>query len=92
MKSLRLADHNAVELRDDQPLMGGDLEIDSIDILQLVVDIERHFRIKLISGTFDKAVWRDINSLAAAVDERMQMRVKGTDASRVPEMDRGIPL
>ena len=41
LKSLRITDLSPEDLRDDQPLLGGDLEIDSIDILQLVLEIER---------------------------------------------------
>lgn len=74
VKSLRLTDQNVTELRDDQPLMGGDLEIDSIDIMQLILEIERHFGIKLISGKFDPVVWKDVDSLAAAVEEKMRMK------------------
>jgi acyl carrier protein len=74
VKSLRLTDQNVTELRDDQPLMGGDLEIDSIDIMQLILEIERHFGIKLISGKFDPTVWKDVASLAAAVEEKMTMK------------------
>ena len=74
VKSLRLTDQNVTELRDDQPLMGGDLEIDSIDIMQLILEIERHFGIKLISGKFDPTVWKDVDSLAAVVEEKMRMK------------------
>ena len=74
VKSLRLTDHNIADLRDDQALMGGDLEIDSIDTMQLILEIERHFGIKLISGKFDPAVWKDVNSLAAAVEEKLKTK------------------
>ena len=33
---LRIKDRTAADLSDDQQLLGGDLEIDSIDILQLI--------------------------------------------------------
>lgn len=72
LKSLRITDSTVADLRDDQPLMGGDIEIDSIDIMQLILEIERHFGIKLITGTFDQSVWKDINSLTAAVEEKMK--------------------
>jgi acyl carrier protein len=74
VKSLRLTEQNVTELRDDQPLMGGDLEIDSIDIMQLILEIERHFGIKLITGKFDPTVWKDVDSLATAVEEKMRMK------------------
>ena len=72
LKSLRITDTTAAELRDDQPLIGGEMEIDSIDILQLILEIERHFGIKLVTGKFDQAAWKDINSLAATIEEKMK--------------------
>jgi len=72
VKSLRITDSTAADLRDDQPLLAGDMEIDSIDILQLILEIERHFGIKLVTGKFDQSAWKDINSLATAVEEKMK--------------------
>jgi acyl carrier protein len=74
IKSLRLTDHQVADLCDDQPLMGGDLEIDSIDTMQLILEIERHFGIKLVAGKFDPAIWKDVNSLAAAIEQKMSLK------------------
>lgn len=74
IKSLRLTDHNVADLRDDQPLIGGDLEIDSIDTMQLILEIERHFGIKLVAGKFDPSVWKDVNSLSAAIEDKMRLK------------------
>ncbi len=62
------------DLRDDQPLLGGDLEIDSIDILQLILEIERHFGIKLVEGEFDESVWKSIDQLAATIEAKIAAR------------------
>jgi acyl carrier protein len=51
-------------------LLGGDLEIDSIDILQLILEIERRFGIKLVDGELDESDWRSIKTLAAAVEAK----------------------
>jgi acyl carrier protein len=72
IKSLRLTDQTAATLRDDQPLIGGDLEIDSIDTMQLILEIERHFGIKLVSGKFDPTVWKDVNTLTAVIEEKLK--------------------
>jgi acyl carrier protein len=48
--------------------MGSELEIDSIDILQLILEIERHFGIRLVTGKFEPGVWQSINTLAAAIE------------------------
>ncbi len=72
IKSLRITDVAPGELRDDQPLLGGDLEIDSIDVLQLILEIEKHFGIQLVTGRFDRSAWDNVNSLAAAIETRMK--------------------
>ncbi len=71
LKSLRITDLTPEDLRDDQPLLGGDLEIDSIDILQLILEIERHFGIKLVGGKFDEKVWASIRRFGSY--HRIQM-------------------
>jgi len=68
VRSLRITDLTPDQLRDDQPLMGSELEIDSIDILQLILEIERHFGIRLVTGKFEPGVWESINTLAAAIE------------------------
>ena len=68
---LRITDRSAADLSDDQPLLGGDLEIDSIDILQLILEIERRFGIKLVDGELDESAWRNIGTLAAAVEAKV---------------------
>jgi acyl carrier protein len=68
LNSLRITDLTPGDLRDDQPLLGGELEIDSIDVLQLILEIERHFRIKLVQADFDKKYLENINTLAAIIE------------------------
>ena len=71
LKSLRITDMSPEDLRDDQPLMGGELEIDSIDILQLVLEIERHFGIKLVQANFDQKHFESLNTLAAIIEAKV---------------------
>jgi len=78
LKSLRITDAVPEDLPDDrpllgghQPLLGGHVEFDSIDILQLILDIERHFGIKLVKGKFEQEAWLSINTLAATVETRL---------------------
>jgi len=42
--------------------------------MQLILEIERHFGIKLVAGKFDPSVWKDVTSLAAAIEEKMKLR------------------
>jgi acyl carrier protein len=71
LKSLRITDLTPADLRDDQPLLGGELEIDSIDVLQLILEIERHFGIKLVQGNFNQKSLETVNALAAIVESKM---------------------
>jgi acyl carrier protein len=71
LKSLRITDLTPEDLRDDQPLLGGDLEIDSIDILQLVLEIERHFGIKLVHANFDQTHLESVDALAAIIESKV---------------------
>ncbi len=72
VQGLRIEDTTAADLSDDQPLIGGDIAIDSVDILQLIVEIERSFSIKLVSGEFVRDEWESVGTLAAAIERKLQ--------------------
>jgi acyl carrier protein len=76
LSSLRITEITPEEFDDSRPLLDGDLEIDSIDILQLIVEIEKKYGIKLVSGKFDRTAWRDLNSLAATILAKMEEQAK----------------
>ena len=71
LTSLRIEDLKPADMPDDQPLLDGDLGIDSVDVLQLVLDIERHFKIKLVTATFQREAWKTVDSLAAAIKQKL---------------------
>ena len=71
LNSLRITDLRPEDLRDDQPLLGGELEIDSIDILQLVVEIERHFGITLVQENFTPKHLESVNALAGVIESKV---------------------
>ncbi|MFZ1083355.1 MAG: phosphopantetheine-binding protein [Terracidiphilus sp.] len=71
ISGLRIKDRTAEDLSADTRLMDGDLEIDSIDILQLILEIERQFKIKLVEGELDQSAWQTIGSLAASIQAKV---------------------
>jgi len=77
LSSLRITDTTPAQMDDDMPLLDGDWEIDSIDILQLIVDIEKNFGVKLVSGRFDRSAWQTIDTLSSAIHAKM------TESARV---------
>jgi len=76
LNSLRICDITPEQFEDDRALLDGDLEIDSIDILQLIVEIERKYGIRLVTGKFDRDAWRNVNSLAAAILAKMEEQAR----------------
>jgi acyl carrier protein len=71
ISGLRIKDRTAADLTDETELLGGELEIDSIDILQLILEIERQFKIELVEGELDQSAWRTIGTLAASVQAKI---------------------
>ena len=72
IRALRIEDKTPDQMSADQRLLDGGIEIDSIDILQLILEIEKTFGIKLVTGEFVRGEWETIKTLAAAIESRMQ--------------------
>ncbi len=61
----------AGEIRDDQPLFGpGSLGLDSVDALQLVVALDKHFGLKVPDPGAAREILATVNSMAAAVEQK----------------------
>jgi acyl carrier protein len=59
------------DIGDDQPLFGpGSLGLDSVDALQIVVALDKHFGLKIRDPEAAKAILRSVNTMAAAVNQK----------------------
>lgn len=59
---------SAAEIKDDQLLFGpGSLGLDSVDALQLVVALDKNFRLKIPSPVEAKEILHSVDSIAAAI-------------------------
>lgn len=67
VKSLRLEMPSA-EIPDDIPLFGEGLGLDSIDALELVLEIERAFGVAVTDEHLGKRVLRSVNSIAEFIE------------------------
>jgi acyl carrier protein len=74
IRALRIDDLTPDEIADDQPLLVGSLAIDSIDALQLVLEIERTFSVQLVTGKMDRGIWNNVSTLAAGIDHAVRAR------------------
>lgn len=63
---LNLIDVEPEDLEDDSPLFGpeGDLGLDSIDSVELLVLLEREYKLKITDPKEGRKVLTDVNSMA----------------------------
>lgn len=67
VETLNLPGVTPEEIADDHQLMGGELGLDSIDALELVVQIEREFGIKLENSEEVKQALQSVGSMAEQI-------------------------
>ena len=61
--------YGAEDIKDDQPLFGpGSLGLDSVDALQLVVALDKEFKLKIADPAKAKTILASVNTIAAAVE------------------------
>ncbi|MFC5456051.1 phosphopantetheine-binding protein [Prosthecobacter fluviatilis] len=71
MISELMLDMTADEIGDDTPLFGpAGIGLDSVDALQLVVMIEKHFGFKMADQDQAKRILQSVNTIAEAVDQK----------------------
>jgi acyl carrier protein len=61
------------EIRDDQPLFGPDgLGLDSVDALQLVVALDKHYGLKIPDPASPRSILLNVGTIAAAITSHQQ--------------------
>jgi acyl carrier protein len=66
---LNLLEVKPSDIKDDQPFFGGGLGLDSIDSIELIVLLDRHYGIKIKDPKEGRKVLVDINTMAAYILE-----------------------
>jgi len=69
IEALNLEDLTPADIRDDEPLFGEGLGLDSIDALELFVLLDKQYGIKLQNKEEGKQVFRSVNTMAAYIEE-----------------------
>jgi acyl carrier protein len=64
VKRLRLTDVSPESIGDADPLFGGGLDLDSVDLLDLVVGVEKEYGIRIASAAQGREILASVNSLA----------------------------
>ena len=63
---------------DDMPLIGGEMDLDSLDILLVVSSVEKHFGIKIPNEVVGRWVFQNVSTLAKFVQENRSAFASGT--------------
>ena len=68
--TLRLENVKPEDIKDDMPLFGEGLGLDSIDALELVVALEKQFEIKIADEDVGVKAFQNLNALAAFIEAK----------------------
>lgn len=69
IETLNLIDVQAEDIDENDPLVGGKLDIDSIDILELVIMIEKDYGVKIDNRDIGVKVFSSLKTLADYIQE-----------------------
>jgi acyl carrier protein len=67
-------------IADDMPFFGGDVDMDSLDILLLVTSIEKEFGIKVPNAAVGKQVFESVTTLATFIQESKAATATGASS------------
>jgi len=70
VRRLRLERVDPDSIRDDAPLVGGGLDLDSIDLLELVVGLEKEYGLKIADVAEGRRILASVQSLVDFVAEK----------------------
>jgi len=73
--TLGLLDVTPEDIKDDDPLVGGETGIDSIDVLELVMMIEKDYGVKIDSKELGARVFASVRTLATFILQARASRV-----------------
>ncbi len=71
IEELNLEDVSAEDIEDDAPLFGEGLELDSLDAVELVVQVQKHFGVEIIDIEEGRLAFQSINTLRQFIEDRM---------------------
>ena len=72
--TLGLIDVGPEDIKDDSPLVGGDMGIDSIDVLELVMMIEKDYGVKIESKELGVKVFASVRALATHIFKNQKQK------------------
>ena len=65
---LNLEDLSIEDIKDDTPLFGDGLGLDSIDALEIIVMLDRNFNIKISNPEDGAKIFQSVNTIAEYIE------------------------
>jgi len=72
VEDLNLEEITPDEIDDDEPLFGEGLGLDSLDAVELVVVVKRHFGVEIKDMSEGREAFASINALTKFIEEHME--------------------
>lgn len=74
IETLNMQDITSEDIGDDLPLFGGDntLGLDSIDAIELVMAVQREFKVRIDDQNLAREVLKDVNSIAEFIESKSE--------------------
>ena len=69
IKFLNLTDLTVADIKDDEPLFGDGLGLDSIDSLELIVLLKREYGITIQDPKEGRKILTDVNTMAQYIEQ-----------------------
>jgi acyl carrier protein len=70
ISELNLEDVTPADINDDAPLFGTGLGLDSLDAVELVVQVQKHFGVEIRNMDEGRIAFRSVNALRQFIEER----------------------
>lgn len=74
IETLNMQDITPDDIDDNLPLFGGDntLGLDSIDAIELVMSVQRQFKVRIDDQNLAREVLKDVNSIAEFIQTKAE--------------------
>ncbi|MFO7828229.1 MAG: phosphopantetheine-binding protein [Bacteroidales bacterium] len=72
IETLNIQDITPEDIEDDLPLFGGEntLGLDSIDAIELVMAVQRQYKVRIDDQNLAREVLKDVNSIAEFISKK----------------------